>query len=66
MSNIQELDYIANSCGVNVNDQEVFRTIKMYAALGFSTNIKDKITIDIFGGISQYFNQKMNNIFGVF
>jgi hypothetical protein len=66
MSNIQELDYIANSCGVNVNDQEVFRTIKMYAALGFTTNIKDKITIDIFGGISQYFNQKMNNIFGVF
>lgn len=65
MSNIQELDYIANTCGVNINDQEVSRTIKMYISLGFS-NIKDKITIDIFGGVQQYFNQKLNNIFGKF
>ena len=65
MSNIQELDYIANSCGVNVNDQEVMRTVKMLGTLGF-TSIKDKVTIDIFGQASQYFNQKMNNIFGVF
>lgn len=65
MSNIQELDYIANSCGVNVNDQEVMRTVRMYIALGFS-GITDKVTIDIFGNIAQYFNQKMNNIFGVF
>lgn len=67
MSNIQELDYIANSCGVNVNDQEVMRTVRMYTALKFGTvNIKDKVTIDIFGSVAQYFNQKMNNIFGVF
>ena len=65
MSNIQELDYIANSCGINVNDQEVMRSVKMYWALGFS-RIKDKVTIDIFGGVSQYFNQKMQNIFGKF
>lgn len=65
MSNIQELDYIANTCGVNINDQEVSRTIKMYISLGFS-NIKDKITIDLFGGVQQYFNQKLNDIFGRF
>ena len=46
MSNIAELDYIANSCGINVNDHEIMRTIKMYAALGFS-NTTDKITINI-------------------
>lgn len=66
MSNIQELDYIANSCGVNVNDQEVMRTVKMLATLGFTTSIKDKVSINIFGKASQYFNQKMNDIFGVF
>ena len=65
MSNIAELDYIANSCGVNVNDQEVMRTIRMYASLGFSS-VTDKVTIGIFGNIAQYFNQKAQNIFGVF
>ena len=65
MSNIQELDYIANSCGINVNDQEVMRTVRMYAALGFSS-VTDKVTIGIFGKVSQYFNQKMQNIFGRF
>ena len=66
MSNITELDYIANSCGVNVNDQEVFRTIKMYKTLNFTGNFKDRISIGIFANIGQYFNQKMNNLFGVF
>lgn len=65
MSNIQELDYIANSCGINVNDQEVIRTTLMYAALGF-TSVTDRVTIDIFGKIGQYFNQKIQNIFGKF
>jgi hypothetical protein len=65
MSNVQELDYIANSCGVNVNDHEIIRTIKMYTALGFS-NVTDKVTINIFGQVSQYFNQKVQNIFGKF
>lgn len=66
LSNIQELDYIANSCGINVNDHEINRTIRMAIALGFTTNIKDKVTINIFGSISQYFNQKVQNIFGKF
>lgn len=65
MSNITELDYIANSCGVNINDHEIARTIQMYAALGFGT-IKDEIQIGIFGNIQQFFNQKIQNIFGMF
>ena len=65
MSNIQELDYIANSCGVNVNDQEIMRTISMWGMLGFSGSV-DKVTIDIFGKTAQYLNQKIQNIFGVF
>lgn len=65
MSNIQELDYIANSCGINVNDQEVMRTLKMYAMLTIS-GVTDKITIGIFGKTSQFFTQKFNDIFGKF
>ena len=65
LSNIQELDYIANSCGINVNDQEIMRTVRMAVALGF-TSVTDKVTIGIFGNVAQYFNQKMQNIFGKF
>lgn len=66
MSNITELDYIANSCGVNVNEPDVRRTIEMYFTLNLTSKITDKVTIGIFGNISQYFNQKLNNIFGKF
>ena len=65
LSNIQELDYIANSCGVNVNDHEVMRMVSMAVSLGF-TSVKDKVTIGIFGKVAEYFNQKTQNIFGVF
>lgn len=64
ISNIAELDYIANTCGININDQEVARTIRLAGT--FLKNIPGNISTDIFGGITQYFNQKLNNIFGVF
>ena len=65
MSNITELDYIANSCGVNVNDQDIWRTVNMAGALAFGS-LTDTITIGIFGEIKQWLNQKIQNIFGVF
>lgn len=66
LSNIAELDYIANTCGININEPEIGRTIKMAVTLGFETKIKDKFTMGIFGNITQYFNQKVENIFGAF
>ena len=65
LSNIQELDYIANSCGINVNDHEVGRMIKMAGMLTLS-GIQDKVTHGIFGNIGQFFNNKVQQIFGVF
>ncbi len=64
-TNITELDYIANSCGINVNDQEVARNFRLYAGLKFG-GVKDMVTSGIFGNIAQYFNGKMASIFGVF
>ena len=66
LSNISELDYIANSCGININEPEITRTIKMAVTLGFTDNIRDKVTMNIFGNVTQYFNQKVQNIFGKF
>ena len=66
LKNVSELDYIANSCGINVNEPDVRRNIEMYFALGFVNKIKDKVTIGIFGKASQWFNNKIANIFGKF
>lgn len=65
LSNTAELDYIANSCGVNINDQDVLRTIKMASMLGYAS-LKDLVEINIFGEISQWWDQKMQNVFGAF
>ena len=66
LSNIAELDYIANTCGININEPEIGRTIKMAVTLGFTTKIQDKFTMGIFGNITQYFNSKIQSIFGKF
>lgn len=65
MSNITELDYIANSCGININEPEIYRTLRMYYGLGLG-KIKDKFENDIFHGIGQAVNNKLNMIFGSF
>ena len=65
LANTQELDYIANACGINVNDQEIARTVKLATVL-FTTGIGDKITLGIFAKAGQFFNNKMQKIFGAF
>lgn len=66
LSNITELDYIANSCGININEPDVRRTVEMYLALNFKNRITDQVTIGVFGEFSQWANQKFQNIFGRF
>jgi hypothetical protein len=68
MKNVAELDYIANSCGININDHEIARTAKMYLALGFNpaTKAKDFVQLDLGASITQWVNQKIQNVFGVF
>lgn len=66
LSNITELDYIANSCGININDQEVMRTMKLWKVLKLDNLISDIVYSDILGGIIQYFNGKLQSLFGVF
>ena len=63
-TNITELDYIANSCGVNINDQEISRLCKLWLNLTKS-KIRD-IPSNIFGSATQYVNNRLQSIFGVF
>ena len=66
LSNITELDYIANMCGINYNEPDVRRTVDMYLSLGFVSNVKDKLEIGVWDGLTQWVNQRLQNIFGKF
>ena len=64
MSNIMELDYIANMCGININDQESFRTLKLWALIQGGAILDIPANIGTF--IGQYVNQTWQNLFGTF
>ena len=64
MNNIAELDYIANSCGINIHDQEIARTIDLYKSLNFFGRYKDKVELDTIGSMQQWLNNRLDNIFG--
>lgn len=60
------MDYIANLCGVNINEPDVYRNIEMY--LSTKTNkVRDAIRFDIFRGLEQNVNNSLYKIYrGVF
>lgn len=43
MQNVAEMDYIANLCGININEPDVFRMVKFWAAFNITTRIHDFI-----------------------
>jgi len=66
LSNMAELDYIANSCGVNINDQEILRSYKLWSLLKLRNAPGDFVYNNIYGNILQFFNQKAYNMFAMF
>ena len=67
-SNIEELDYIANSCAININTNEQTRALSLYKAVFLGdygkTAIRDYIDNDIVGRFTQWSNNAMNRVFG--
>lgn len=65
-TNITELDYIANSCGINVNAMEVDRMIKYYWKI-LKGSWEDLIQLDLWGSIGQWImNAPWRTIFSRF
>lgn len=56
------MDYIANLCGVNINEEDVFRNIKMYLATNVN-KIRDQIRFDVFRGLDQVWTNAYHNIY---
>ena len=63
MSNVTELDYIANCCGINVNQMEGSR-ISYYGDK--LSNITEDLSHDILGSIGQYAANVFQRMFGTF
>lgn len=64
VSNVAELDYIANTCGININDTDIGRTMKLIVGLGYGkiTNIFTKA----FQKVNQSVNTRISNILSHF
>lgn len=43
LQNIAEMDYIANLCGININEPDMFRMIKLWATFSVENRIHDYI-----------------------
>lgn len=66
LNNIILMDYIANLCGVNINEMDINRAIDLY----FTQNIKNRITdtwhLKIWGSLDQYVTNRWQKIFSKF
>ena len=59
-TNIMELDYIANSCAINIDDGESGRAIKIFNALTSNKMISDTVDNTI-ASLGQWLNNAFNN-----
>ena len=66
ISNISELDYLANTCGININDMEIKRLLRYAKMVISNTFSPDVIAHDIFANIVSYFNGNISKIFDFF
>ncbi len=64
MNNIILMDYIANSCGVNINEPDILRTIDMYFTQNIKNRITDAIHINMFGRLDQWVTNKWIGLWG--
>ena len=57
LQNISEMDYIANLCGININEPDLFRMVTLWATF----NLKDRIT-DFLPNMSMNIGSSLRNM----
>ena len=62
MQNIAEMDYLANLCGININEPDVARMIEMYLTLNIS-NVFTDIPTNLTTGLLNKLSNKVDKIF---
>lgn len=63
MNNIGLLDYMANMCGINPNETDIWRQIELYLAFNGATRLRDLLRYDVFRGLEQWSDSLQYNIY---
>lgn len=63
INNTMLMDYIANSCGVNIYKPEISRNIDIWFTQNFVNRISDTVTKNIWGGVEQNIQNAAMNIY---
>ena len=65
LNNIILMDYIANLCGVNINEPDIYRAIELIG-MQLENRVADTWRMKIWGSLDQWVNKKYLNLFSKF
>ena len=65
LQNVAEMDYIANLCGININEPDVFRMVKLWCAFNITNRVYDFIP-NLSLSIGKYIDNKIINAYNNF
>lgn len=57
------LDYLANLCGININEIDVYRNVEMFAAMAGYNTIRDALRFTTFGAFEQWWSNKTHALY---
>ena len=63
LNNIVLMDYIANLCGININEPDIMRTLLIYYSQNFVDKFHTKVYLNTAGALDQWATNKILNIF---
>lgn len=66
LKNIILMDYISNTCGININEVDVYRGIDLYLTMNVTNRITDTWHMKIWGSLDQWVSNKYQKLFGKF
>lgn len=64
LENIQELDYLCSLCGININEPDISRVVKMYTTLKIQSKFID-IPFNLFSNATQSISNKITSLFSM-
>jgi hypothetical protein len=65
LQNVSEMDYIANLCGININEPDPFRMVNLWCAFNISNKVYDFIP-NLSLGLQQYVSNGIINAYNNF
>ena len=65
LQNVSEMDYIANLCGININEPDIFRMIRLWCAFNIENRVYDFIP-NLELGVEKYLHNRVLNVYNNF